>query len=70
MQDKNKSNKIFAKEEDVYQLNIPEKERDLNTTSYDYSVQFLVSLMDKEKIVLEVPFQIWIWGQPSKLEIN
>ena len=51
---------------------IPKEKRYLNTTSYDYSVQFLVELMsgDIPKIILAVPFQrnfIWKVDRASQL---
>ena len=53
---------IFANEEQDYSLDVPKEKRFLNTTSYDYSVEYLFNLIKKGKIVLEVPFQrkhIW-----------
>lgn len=53
---------IFANEDKEYELDIPKENRFLNTTSYDYSVEYLYDLIKKGKIVLEVPFQrkhIW-----------
>lgn len=62
---------IFEKEQDN-RVDIPKEERKLSTASYDYSVDFIVSLMTKEnpKIILEVPFQrkfIWKSDRCSKL---
>ena len=51
-------------EDDSLILDIPKEKRNLNTASYDYSVGYLVSLMQGEnpKIILEVPFQRnYIW---------
>lgn len=58
--------------EDKMGVEIPKEKRYLNTTSYDYSVQFLVELMsgDIPKIILEVPFQrnfIWKVDRASQL---
>lgn len=63
---------IFEKEEDNLLLDIPKEERYLHTSSYDYSVEFLVGLMqdDKPKIILEAPFQrkfIWKEDRCSQL---
>jgi len=65
------STHIFQKEEDD-NIDIPEKERELHTVSYDYSVEFIVSLMtsDDPKIILKVPFQrkfIWKEDRSSQL---
>ncbi|MBI3582486.1 MAG: DUF262 domain-containing protein [Nitrospinae bacterium] len=54
------------------EVEVPKEKRYLNTTSYDYSVQFLVGLMsgDIPKIILEVPFQrqfIWKEDRASQL---
>jgi len=62
---------IFQKEEDN-EIEIPKEKRKLNTVSYDYSVEFIVSLMnsDNPKIILEVPFQrrfIWKNDRTSQL---
>jgi len=53
-------------------LDVPKEKRNLNTTSYDYSVEFLFSLMKEPnaKIILEVPFQrqfIWKVDRTSQL---
>jgi hypothetical protein len=51
-------------EEDHSSSEIPKEERKLETTSYDYSVDYLVHLMREEskKIILVVPFQRkYIW---------
>ena len=60
---------IFQKEEDN-EIEIPKEKRKLNTVSYDYSVEFIVSLMNSNnpKIILEVPFQRkFIWKRtPGK----
>ena len=61
---------IFANENNDYELDIPKENRFLNTTSYDYSVEYLYNLMKKGKIVLEVPFQrkhIWKSDKSSML---
>lgn len=61
---------VFANEEDDYGLDIPKENRFLNTTSYDYSVEYLFNLIKKGKIVLEVPFQrkhIWKNDKASML---
>lgn len=62
---------IFEKEEDN-EIEIPKEKRKLSTVSYDYSVEFIVSLMssDNPKIILEVPFQrkfIWKNDRASQL---
>jgi hypothetical protein len=59
-------------DEDKMGVEIPKEKRYLNTTSYDYSVQFLVELMsgDVPKIILAVPFQrnfIWKVDRASQL---
>lgn len=58
--------------DDKMEIDIPKEKRYLNTTSYDYSVEFLVDLMSGKhpKIVLEVPFQrnfIWKADRSSQL---
>lgn len=61
---------IFANEDNMYALDIPKENRFLNTTSYDYSVEYLYNLIKKGKIVLEVPFQrkhIWKNDKASML---
>lgn len=61
---------IFANEDNGYELDIPKENRFLNTTSYDYSVEYLYNLIKKGKIVLEVPFQrkhIWKNDKASML---
>lgn len=61
---------IFANEDNEYALDIPKENRFLNTTSYDYSVEYLYNLIKKGKIVLEVPFQrkhIWKNDKASML---
>lgn len=40
---------IFANEKDEYTLDIPKENRFLNTTSYDYSVEYLYNLIKKGK---------------------
>jgi len=62
----------FEIEEDINILEIPKEERKLNTASYDYSVDYLVNLMQGEnpRIILEVPFQrnyIWKDDRASSL---
>lgn len=66
------SKEIFEKDEDILVLDIPNEERFLNSTSYDYSVEFIVSMMQGEtaKIILEVPFQrqyVWKDDKASQL---
>lgn len=61
---------IFANEDNGYALEIPKENRFLNTTSYDYSVEYLYNLIKKGKIILEVPFQrkhIWKNDKASML---
>jgi hypothetical protein len=61
---------VFANEECDYSLDVPKEKRFLNTTSYDYSVEYLYNLIKKGKIVLEVPFQrkhIWKNDKASML---
>ena len=63
---------IFANEEDVLIVDVPKEQRHLNTSSYDYSIEFIVSLMQglRPKIVLEVPFQrkyVWKDDKASQL---
>ena len=63
---------IFEEDDDKLVLDIPKEERYLNTASYDYSVEFIVSKMQSEypKIILEVPFQrhyIWRDDKASQL---
>lgn len=61
---------VFANEDDGYKLDVPKENRFLNTTSYDYSVEYLYNLIKKGKIVLEVPFQrkhIWKNDKASML---
>lgn len=63
---------IYSDEEDIQSLDIPKEKRNLNTASYDYSVEFLVSLMKGSypKIILEIPFQrnyIWKEDRSSSL---
>ncbi len=58
--------------EDRMGLEIPKEKRYLNTSSYDYSIDFLVDLMSGKipKIILEVPFQrnfIWKTDRSSQL---
>lgn len=55
---------ILTEDDDNYQLDIPVEDRNLNIRSYDYSVEFIVSLMNFKKIILEVPFQRkFIWKE-------
>lgn len=48
---------IFANEDNEYELDIPKENRFLNTTSYDYSVEYLYDLIKKGKIVLAMSFR-------------
>lgn len=70
---KNMSDEVFEDEpEDKEHLGVPKEKRYLNTASYDYSVDYLYSLMsgDNPKIVLEVPFQrnqVWKDDRSSQL---
>jgi len=60
---------IFEDEDERLTLDIPKEERHLNTSSYDYSVEFLIGLMqgDNSKIILEVPFQRkFIWKEDRR----
>lgn len=61
----------FENESETYQVDdIPKEKRYLNTISYDYSVQYINDLINKGKIVLEVPFQrkqIWKTDKASAL---
>ncbi len=66
------SKEIFEKDEDILIIDVPSEERFLNSTSYDYSVEFIVSMMqgDNAKIILEVPFQrqyVWKDDKASQL---
>lgn len=59
-------------EEDEYLLDIPKEQRYLNSKSYDYSIDYINSLMIREqpKIILEVPFQrnrVWKNDRASQL---
>ena len=63
---------IFEEDDEKLTLEIPKEERYLNTSSYDYSVEFIVSKMQSEypQIILEVPFQrhyIWRDDKASQL---
>jgi hypothetical protein len=62
---------IFENEENAYRMDdIPKEKRTLNTVSYDYSVEYIYDLIQKGKIVLEVPFQrkqIWKTDKASSL---
>lgn len=58
--------------DDKMGMEIPKEKRYLNTSSYDYSIEFLVDLMsgDLPKIILAVPFQrnfIWKVDRASQL---
>jgi Protein of unknown function DUF262 len=62
---------IFKKENDN-DVDIPKEERKLINISYDYSVEFIISLMggDQPKVILEVPFQrkfVWKTDRASQL---
>lgn len=66
------SKEIFEKEDINLALDIPKEKRNLQTASYDYSVQFLCGLMtgSDPKIILSVPFQrqfIWKSERSSQL---
>ncbi len=66
-----RNKKIFVEEEDNI-IEIPKEERNLNTVSYDYSVDYVASQMinDSPKIILEVPFQrnqVWKSDRASQL---
>lgn len=62
---------IFESDENSYTIDdIPKEKRTLNTISYDYSVQYIYELIQRGKIVLEVPFQrqqIWKSDKASSL---
>ncbi|WEA00734.1 DUF262 domain-containing protein [Mucilaginibacter sp. SJ] len=65
-------NEIFENDDDRLELDIPKEERYLNTSSYDYSVEFIVSMMigENPKVILEVPFQrqyVWKDDKASQL---
>jgi len=69
---KNVEKQIFQEDDEKLIVDIPKEERHLNTSSYDYSVEFLISMMqgDNPKIILEVPFQrqyVWNDDKASKL---
>ena len=64
--------KSFQEESDDAIIAIPKEERNLNTASYDYSVDYIATLMMAEnaKIILEVPFQrkqVWKEDRSSQL---
>lgn len=66
------ANSVFHDSEERLQVDVPKEKRYLNTISYDYSVDYLNTLMigDSPKIVLEVPFQrkyIWKNDRASQL---
>ncbi len=67
------SKSIFSDDkEERLSLDVPKEKRYLNTISYDYSVDYLNSIMvgDNPKIILEVPFQrkyIWKNDRASQL---
>lgn len=51
-------------------LSLPKEERTLETTSYDYTVDYLISLIEEGKIILEMPFEtdsLWKTERASKL---
>ncbi len=59
---------LFSHEDDN-DIDIPKEKRKLNTVSYDYSVEFIFSLIGP-KIILEVPFQrkfVWKNDRASQL---
>lgn len=61
---------LFEKDDDKFISDIPKEKRHLNTASYDYSVDFIVSMMQEGKIILEVPFQrqyVWKDDKASQL---
>ena len=63
---------LFEDSEDKIEINVPKEKRHLNTSSYDYSVQFITELMSGQhpKIILEVPFQrsfVWKEDRASQL---
>lgn len=62
---------LFEKsDDDILILDVPKEKRHLNTSSYDYSVEFIVSMMQDNKIVLAVPFQrkyVWKDDKASQL---
>ncbi len=63
-------NSIFQSENESYVIDVPKEKRNLQTISYDYSIQYLYDLMKRGKIVLEVPFQrnqIWKNDKASAL---
>lgn len=66
------SKELFENDKEELILDVPKEERYLNTSSYDYSVEFIVSMMqgDHPKIILEVPFQrqyVWKDDKASQL---
>lgn len=63
---------LLESPEDKYKIDIPKEKRELETTAYDYGVDYLFQLMsgEKPKIILEVPFQrkfIWKDERASQL---
>lgn len=61
---------VFEKETENYELDIPKEKRYLHSIPYDYSVQYLNELINRGKIVLEVPFQrkqVWKNDKASAL---
>lgn len=63
---------LFDIHDDKMGVDVPKEKRYLNTTSYDYSVDYLVELMntDDPKIILAVPFQrkfVWKEDRASQL---
>ncbi|PVY40882.1 DUF262 domain-containing protein [Pontibacter virosus] len=66
------SKDIFEKDGEKLILDIPKEERYLNTASYDYSVEFIVGMMQNEhpKIILEVPFQRqYVWNDDKASQL-
>lgn len=63
---------LFDINDDKMGIDIPKEKRYLNTSSYDYSVEFLAELMagNDPKIILAVPFQrnfVWKEDRASQL---
>ena len=51
-------------------LSFPKAERTLETSSYDYTVDYLISLIEEGQIILEMPFEtnaLWKTEKASKL---
>ncbi len=64
--------RVFQEEIDDVIKDIPKEKRNLHTVSYDYSVDYIWTLMkdDNPKIILEVPFQrnqVWKEDRSSQL---